>query len=240
MYPQSTLENLADQYGKSVHTIRKIIDGTAWIEAFYPDLLASPPERFPLTQALQLRAIHRLDPHRAKDIAGAVFAGKLTRRELTEILDKIRRGRFEPASEAAISPSKNKVPRTPDLESRVQTLLSPLLKERGFLPTMEVRKGTDIRPKCDFVISDSGTPKIAVEVRSMPHQSSMERLLGMLGAFLLWQSKGLRVWLFVPHEASAGISELKGMISDGGLDPIEVFLVGPEGVTQHKASGQVL
>ena len=240
MYPQSTLENYADQYGKSVYTIRKIIDGTAWVDAFYPDLLTSPPERFPLTQALQLRAIHRLDPHRAKDIANAVFSGKLTRRELTEILDKVKEGRFGPASEVAISPSKKKVPRTPDLESRVQTLLSPLLKERGFLPKMEVRSGSEIRPKCDFVISDSGTPKIAVEVKAFPSQPSMKRLLELLGAFLLWQSKGLRIWLFVPHEASAGISELQGMISDGGLDPIEVFLVGPEGVTQHKASDQVL
>ena len=71
----------------------------------------------------------------------------------------------------------------------------------------------------------------------MPHQPPMERLLGMLGAFLLWQSKGLSVWLFVPHDASEGISELQGMISDGGLEPIDIFLVGQEGVMQQKQSG---
>ena len=237
MYPQSTLENYADQYGKSVSTIRKIIDGTAWVEAFYPDLLMSPPERFPLTQALQLRAIHRLDPHRAKDIADAVFSGKLTRRELTEILGKVKEGRFGPSSEAANRPSKKKVSRTRDLESRVQTLLNPLLKERGCLPTMEVRPGTDIWPLCDFVVSDNETAKIAVEVRSLPPKTSKERLLSLLGALLLWQSKGLSVWLFVPHEASEGISELQAIISESGLDPIEVFVVGQKGVMHQKQSG---
>jgi hypothetical protein len=248
LYAADALEEFAAKHGKSVHTIRKIIDATAWVEDFYPELLASPPKRFPLTQALQMRAIYRLDPERAKNMAAAVFDGKLTGRELTEILDEVREGRYRPASEAvassykkaAVSPHQQKVPRTPDLESRVQTLLSPLLNERGLLPKMEVRSGSEIRPKCDFVISDSGTPKIAVEVKAFPSQPSMKRLLELLGSFLLWQSKGLSVWLFVPREASAGISELQGMISDGGLDPIEVFLVEQEGVTQHKASGQVL
>jgi len=64
-----------------------------------------------------------------------------------------------------------------------------------------------------------------------------ERLLSLLGALLLWQSKGLSVWLFVPHEASEGISELQAIISEGGLDPIEVFVVGREGVMHQKQPG---
>tara|TARA_R110002072_G_scaffold25458_1_gene85342 strand:+ start:338 stop:490 length:153 start_codon:yes stop_codon:yes gene_type:complete len=44
-------------------------------------------------------------------------------------------------------------------------------------------------------------------------------------------------WLFVPHEASEGISELQAIISEGGLDPIEVFVVGREGVMHQKQPG---
>ncbi|MDF3361497.1 hypothetical protein HLM50_10535 [Sulfitobacter sp. Ks41] len=240
LYASETLKEYAFRYGKSSHTIRKIVDATAWVEGFYPELIASPPEKFPLTQALQLRAIYRLDPDRAKEIAPTVFAGKLTGRELTEILDEVKEGRYLPQSDPEVSLSRKKVARMSKLESRVQALLGSMLYERGMSAQMEVRPGVDIRPQCDFVISDSGTPKIAVEVKAYRSQPSTMRLLELLGAFLLWQSKGLNVWLFLPDEASAGINELHSMIAEGGLHPIEIFLVGREGVTQHKAPGQEL
>ena len=50
--------------------------------------------------------------------------------------------------------------------------------------------------------------------------------------------EGLSVWLFVPQDASEGISELQAIISEGGLDPIEVFVVGREGVMHQKQPGR--
>lgn len=230
------LNEFAVRCGKSIHSIRKIVDATAWVRGFYPNLLAKPPARFPLTQALQLRAIHRLDPHRARSIANEVFAGRFTGRELTHVLEKLKEGRYRPERDAVY---KKNIRQAALLEAQVEMQLRPLLLDRVASSNWEVRKKHDILPRCDFLVLVDGEPSIVVEAKALRPTTSTERLLAILGACVLWQARGLNVWLFVPREASENVDKLQSMVLEAGIDPIRYFLVQDEHTVPWEAGAGV-
>lgn len=229
--PEGTfLEESAARYGKSTHTIRKIIDAATWVNAFYPHLLKAPPKAFPMTNALQLRSIHRLDPSRADAISHDVFEGTVSRRHLTEIIDELRDiYRIKAKSNVVSSVSGPNPQDGKAFEELVQRALKPLLEgsRSPFEPVISTGHG--LLPPCDFLIQEDGKPTIAVAAKNLPVKGAKERILHLLGNFALWQSQGLGTWLFVPLGASSRIEELKSMAAECRLNPLEVFVVDGEG-----------
>lgn len=220
------LKEGAAQYGKSSHTIRKIIDATIWVDAFFPHLIKEPPPRFPMTNALQLRAIHRLDPNRAEAMSHDVFEGLVTRQHLTEIVAELR-GVYRPKAKRTddVSGSGFIPGDAKTFENQVREALKSLLDEERFPSKPVISDGSGVLPRCDFLIRQDDEPKIAIEAKDLLSKASNEKMLHLLGNLALWQSQGLSTWLFVPADAYSRIEKLQAMAAECRLDPVEVYVV---------------
>lgn len=235
----SFLEESAAEYGKSSHTIRKIIDATIWVDAFFPHLLEEPPTRFPMTNALQLRAIHRIDPNRAEAISHDVFEGIVSRRHLAEIVSELR-GVYRPKVKRTedASGSESKLRDAQAFEDQVEKSLKLLLEAEGLSSKPVICKGRRVLPRCDFLIQQDGEPTIAVEAKGLPPTVTKEKIFHLLGNFALWQSQGLKTWLFVPSDTSSRIEKLQAMAAQCRLDPVTVFVVHDESVVPWKPEAE--
>ena len=224
------LAECATRYGKSIHTLRKVIDATTWVKGFYPHLLEEPPERFPMTQALQLRTIHRLDPSQANTMAEDVFAGKTSRQQLANLVDTLsgqyrvpsKRSHFNWYQEA-------KKQRAIELEHRVEQQLNQWREEGRFAANSEIRRGRKAIPPCDFFVSRAEHPDIAVEVKNFALKEPDKAVMALLGSCALWQAQGFETWLFFPKEAEERVQKIQSMAETCQIDPPQVFLLGDDG-----------
>ncbi|KUJ77868.1 hypothetical protein AVO45_07790 [Ruegeria marisrubri] len=221
------MEKCAARYGKSIHTIRKIIDATTWVKGFYPKLIENPPELFPLTQALQLRTIHRLDPSVGKEISSDVFEGKFSGPQLADIVVELnKKYRPKPVAPDKLSPIEIKRRKAEALEEEVSNLLAQLLEGENFPSRPEVSSGRAVVPPCDFVVSVDGKPTIVAEVKNFSSKEPTTNLVSLLGNCALWQNQGFSPWLFFPSDAAPRIDKFQSMAIKCGVTPLEIFLVG--------------
>ena len=222
-YGMSALELLAAQCGKSTESVRKIVDAATWVRGFYPEIFLRVPRNFAMTQALQLRAIHRLSHQKADEISQDVFEGRLNRKQLSDLLKSCRQ---------AVRPTpKSKKMSSHVFEELLVENMSRLLKENGYDGKSTISSGDNTVPACDLIVSIKGEPAIAAEYVLLQTKSNQEKLLTLTGWCALWQNQGMTPWLVFPEEKRSAADKFVELSARCKIGPTKIFLASKTAIS---------
>lgn len=195
--PEDLLRAVAFAQGSHPMSLKKPIAAADWLAKEHPHVHAARLDTVPMSNVLQLKTIDAISPDHARAIADDVFKGRLSRRQLKDILEDVRRNNSNTASTrrgpAAIAK---------DFEDLVFKYVSENLAVIAPQSSATVCYGDVVRPAADFVIFVDGVPMIAIEAKASRTNTHERHLLETLGIVSLRQNQirknliiGTQAWL---------------------------------------------
>jgi hypothetical protein len=164
--PQQVIDAVANAQRVNPTSLKKPLVAAAWLEACHPATFARRPEKLPMSQVLQLKRLHAISPAKAGEVAEAVFAGKIPRHVLEEIIS-VERARFVAANgehERAVRPGPARAAK--EFERKVERYLAEHLGEIVGAADVSLQRGDRMMPPVDFVIYRGDEPLMAVEAKA--------------------------------------------------------------------------
>lgn len=185
--PQQLIEAVAHAQGVHATSLKKPLVASAWLEDQHPGTFAQRPVGLPMSQVLQLKRLHAISPTKAGEVAEAVFAAKIPRHVLEEIIS-VERAKFvatKGVHERTARPGPARAAK--EFEREVECYLKSHIGEIVAGANVDVRRGDKLMPPVDFVIYRGDEPVMAVEAKASREDVHERHLLELLGINVLRQ-----------------------------------------------------
>lgn len=229
--PEDLLRAVAHAQGSHPMSLKKPIAAADWLAKKHPDVLSARPDTVPMTNVLQLKTIDAISPDHALAIADDVFRGNVSRRQLKDILDDVRRIEW-----AAGPPRRGPAAIAKEFEELVFRHLSNHLSEIMQHSSASICSGDLARPAADFVIMVEGKPTVAIEAKASRTNVHERHLIETLGVVSIRQKFLQKTLIIGTEDWLSNLRRLDNLANEFGIKDVSIAVLSQNGGNDDEKS----